>query len=86
MGETLDLPFKGSVEKGNESLVSPDDDELGSGGDGQPPSLDPAVLQSTTQHNAVDPMDGSETRGSGMLASSTTMHKGRENVDACDTC
>lgn len=85
MGETLDLPFKGSVEKGIESLVS-SDDELGSGGDGQPPSLVPAVLQSTTQHIAVDPMDGSETRGSGMLASSTTMHKRRENVDACDTC
>ena len=50
--ETLDLPFKGSVEKGIESLVS-SDEVLGSGGDGHPPSLVPAVMQSTTQQNTM---------------------------------
>lgn len=48
----MDLPFKGSVEKGIESPVSPDE-ALGSGGDGHPPSLVPAVMQSTTQHNTM---------------------------------
>lgn len=38
MGGSLDLPFKGSVGKGIETLVS-SDEKLGTGGDGHPPPL-----------------------------------------------